>query len=431
MVYTREHSPEGWAATQNTLGLALMALGDRSVGAEGAGQLRDAVDAFREALKVHTREHFPQYWARTQSNLGLALRVLGERSGGSDGAQHLRDAVDAFREALKVYTRESLPQGWARTQYNLGDALRVLGVRSGGAEGAQHLRDALAGYGQALKVQTREHLPQDWATTQFRLGLALAVLGVRSGGPEGARQLQDAAAAFREALKVYTREHFPQDWAAAQAGLGLALAALGRLSTGETRRTNFAEAIGCYSWALAVVTRDSAPQAWRVMSRELHQVEVDLYLEGGEWEKAAEAGRKLAELGPGPAGQSRAVTAGLGTGDFEGSLKRADALLATEAVRKDPDAVAELQVARLLCLAALGRKPEAAKTAAALAEHVGKQPRAFRPTGPWIGLRNYVEKSGDGGVAASRGWLLACLNAARREGRDEVVQALRDLPALK
>jgi tetratricopeptide (TPR) repeat protein len=354
--------------------------------------------------------------------------VLGERSAGAEGAGHLQDALAAYGEALKVYTRERSPQDWAATQHNRGLALMALGERSAGAEGAGHLQDALAAYGEALKVYTRERSPQEWAAIQNNRGVALAQLGRRSAGAEGAGHLQDALAAYGEALKVRTREQFPKKWAMIQYNRGTALVALGGRSSGETRRKHFAEAAACYSRFLTVYSREPVAQD---VSRELHHVEVHLYLESGAWDKASVAGRSLAKLDPGPAAQARAVTAGLGTGDFAASLRRADSLLAAEAVRKDPEAVAELLVARLLCLAALGRKPEAARAAAALAEHVGKQPRAFRPTGPWVGLRNYVERSGDRNVAASRRWLLACLDAARKEGRDEVVQALRDLPALK
>jgi tetratricopeptide (TPR) repeat protein len=357
--------------------------------------------------------------------------ALGVRSGSAEGIKHLQDAVAASRQALQVHTRDHFPQDWARTQSNLGVALRVLGERSGGAEGIKHLQDAVAASRQALQVRTRDHSPQQWAMTQSNLGDALWALGKRSGGAEGAKHLENAMAAYRAALTVFTREHLPQYWARTQGSLGNALVTLGERSGDETRRKHFAEAVECYSRTLTIFSRESAPQDWQDVTQKLHRVEVDLYLEGGEWEKAAEAGRKLAELDRHPASQARSVTAGLGTGDSEGSLRRADALLATRAVRQDPDAVAELQVARIVCLAALGQKPKAAEAAAALAEHIGKQPPSYRPTGPWLGLRNYIEKSGDRNITARRKWLLGYLDAIQKESRDDVLKALRDLPELK
>ena len=56
----------------------------------------------------------------TQNNLGTALRALGERE---SGTARLEEAVAAYREALKERTRERVPLEWAGTQNNLGTAL--------------------------------------------------------------------------------------------------------------------------------------------------------------------------------------------------------------------------------------------------------------------------------------------------------------------
>ena len=68
--------PLDWAATQNNLGAALAALGNRESGTE---RLEQAVTAFTEALKERTRERVPLGWAMTQNNLDNALTILGER----------------------------------------------------------------------------------------------------------------------------------------------------------------------------------------------------------------------------------------------------------------------------------------------------------------------------------------------------------------
>ena len=62
--------------TQNNLGNALAALGNRESGTE---RLEQAVTAYTEALKERTRERVPLDWAATQNNLGVALTTLGER----------------------------------------------------------------------------------------------------------------------------------------------------------------------------------------------------------------------------------------------------------------------------------------------------------------------------------------------------------------
>jgi tetratricopeptide (TPR) repeat protein len=75
-----------------------MSLGERG---RGTAQLKEAVAAFREALKERTREHIN--WADTQNNLGLALVSLAERE---KGRARLKEGIAALREALKERTRD-------------------------------------------------------------------------------------------------------------------------------------------------------------------------------------------------------------------------------------------------------------------------------------------------------------------------------------
>ena len=60
------------------------------------------MEAYRQALTVRTRDDLPQDWAMTQNNLGLALWALGERLGGPEGLRRLSEAVEAYRQALTV-----------------------------------------------------------------------------------------------------------------------------------------------------------------------------------------------------------------------------------------------------------------------------------------------------------------------------------------
>ena len=77
----------------------------------------------------------PLEWATTQNNLGNALSALGERE---SGTARLEEAVAAYRAALEERTRERVPLDWAMTQNNLGNALssaRRAGERDGAAGG--------------------------------------------------------------------------------------------------------------------------------------------------------------------------------------------------------------------------------------------------------------------------------------------------------
>ena len=92
--------PLDWAQTQNNLGNALAALGERE---SGTVRLEEAVLAYRAALEERTRDRVPLQWAQTQTNLGAALETLGERE---SGTARLEEAVVAYRAALEEQTRD-------------------------------------------------------------------------------------------------------------------------------------------------------------------------------------------------------------------------------------------------------------------------------------------------------------------------------------
>ena len=141
--------------------------------------LLEAISVYREALRCMFREQMPLDWAQTQNNLGAALAALGERE---SGTARLEQAVAAYRAALEEFTRESVPLRWAATQTNLGTVLLRLGERE---SGTARLEQAVAAYLAALEERTRERTPLDWAQTQANLGTVLLRLG-RAGERHGA-----------------------------------------------------------------------------------------------------------------------------------------------------------------------------------------------------------------------------------------------------
>jgi tetratricopeptide (TPR) repeat protein len=96
--------PLDWATTQNNLGHALQALGERESGTE---RLEEAVSAYRSALEERRRDRVPLDWAATQNNLGKALRALGERE---TGTAHLQEALDAITMARDLYQEVGIDQ---------------------------------------------------------------------------------------------------------------------------------------------------------------------------------------------------------------------------------------------------------------------------------------------------------------------------------
>jgi tetratricopeptide (TPR) repeat protein len=128
------------------------------------------VAAFRAALDERTRARVPLEWATTQNNLGIALTALGERE---NGTARLEEAVAAFAAALEEYTPARAPLHWATAQNNLGVALQRLGETE---SDTSHLEKAIIAYRAALEERTRERAPLQWAATLNNLATVLATL---------------------------------------------------------------------------------------------------------------------------------------------------------------------------------------------------------------------------------------------------------------
>jgi tetratricopeptide (TPR) repeat protein len=240
-------SDDDRGATQNSLGIALKALGARE---GGTARLKEAVQAYRSALEKRARERAPLDWAWTQNNLGNALRMLGERE---SGTAQLEEAVEAYRAALEERRRETVPLAWAATQMNLGVALRVLGERESGTE---KLEQAIKADRASLEEFNRERAPLEWASAQMELGAALATLGGRN---TGTAKLEEAVKIFRAALEEHTRPRGPLEWATTQTNLGSALTALGERESGTAR---LEEAVAAFLAALEELTRERVPLQW-------------------------------------------------------------------------------------------------------------------------------------------------------------------------
>jgi tetratricopeptide (TPR) repeat protein len=72
--------PLHWATTQNNLGNALRALGERE---SGTGRLEEAIAALRAALEVFEAAQASHYMAVTQGNLARVESLIAERATGA------------------------------------------------------------------------------------------------------------------------------------------------------------------------------------------------------------------------------------------------------------------------------------------------------------------------------------------------------------
>ena len=114
--------------TQNNLGNALQALGERE---SGTARLEEAVAVYRAALEERPRGRVPLEWAETQNNLGIALMTLGERE---SGTARLEEAVVAYRRRWRNI-HASVPHSSGRERRTIL-ALCSKHLRTGERDGA-------------------------------------------------------------------------------------------------------------------------------------------------------------------------------------------------------------------------------------------------------------------------------------------------------
>ena len=213
--------------------------------AHAAGRFLDAAEHYAAAAE-RIKPLDPLDWARLKYNQGIALHERGQYD---PEPETLKNAINAYREALEERTRERVPLRWAMTQMNLGNALRALGVRE---SGTARLEEAATAFRHALEERTRERVPLQWATTQNNLGNTLKALGERESGTA---RLEEAVAAYRAALEEYTRDRVPLQWATTQNNLGIALKKIGERGDDDA----LLQAIACYRRALLEHREDNAP----------------------------------------------------------------------------------------------------------------------------------------------------------------------------
>jgi tetratricopeptide (TPR) repeat protein len=252
--------------------------------------LRRAVEAFEEAIKLYKPARHPVEHAQAQNGLGMSLVRLSETGGAwafcrSDQAEggeeegsgaNLKRSVLAFEEALKLYAAEGRDQEHAQTENNLGDAYILLS-KLDGPKAAEDLQKAIAAYKEALKFRTAAEHPEDYAETKNSLGRALISLAqVEEGVGEGEGEtemevreahLDEAISSFKAALEVRTTDDHPEERAETQTLLGQALVLESEpsVSGSDIRwsdREGLKMAIEAYEEALAVRTRESHPREY-------------------------------------------------------------------------------------------------------------------------------------------------------------------------
>lgn len=98
-------------------------LGRLGFNASDENKLREAIDAFHQALQEYTRERLPIRWASTQQNLGLNVLALSQFS--KDIAT-VEQSIQALRLALEVYEEAGAVHYAAGARASLAVAQTVL-----------------------------------------------------------------------------------------------------------------------------------------------------------------------------------------------------------------------------------------------------------------------------------------------------------------
>ena len=203
-------NPLLWAWLQNSLGLNLLQLGERSLVTQNPERM---LQAFRNSLTVRNRQQFPLDWALTQSNLGIALRVIGERE---QDPKKFIESVETLESALQE--QKNAPADRALTQRRLASTLWLLGIREndpGSSKKSRGCRERCS-----IRMDTYDSAPCFWAAAQWGLGNILQTLGQLEKGTE---RFDSAIESFKNAQKFFTRATNPRDWATLQNNIGNAL----------------------------------------------------------------------------------------------------------------------------------------------------------------------------------------------------------------
>ncbi len=293
-LYSAEARAQERSQTENNLGDAYLLLSRiEEKDEEAAKDLRRAVGAYEEALAFRTPGSHPEDYAETENSLGRARMALARLEEGEMREALLEKAVSSFKAALEVRTAEDHPQERAETQTLLGQALVLVSEPEvSGSEiqwaDRKGLDMAIEAYEEALAVRIPDSHPQEYAETKNLLGKALVILSGPASGPEDAANLRRAVEAFEEALEVRTPEASPQEYAEIQNNLGIAYRNLSKL---EDREENLERSILAYEEALRARSGGARRAGERRRGKEMASGEGGAEEEGAGEEMGGALGR--------------------------------------------------------------------------------------------------------------------------------------------
>jgi tetratricopeptide (TPR) repeat protein len=193
--------------------------------------------------------------AATQNSLGNILSALGQRTRDVDS---FTAAIACFNNALEIFSQETSPLEWAATQYNLATAMQALGRQE---SDAKLLNKAIDAYTNALLEWSRKETPEEWSSAMHQLGVTFHTYGTLL---KGNRTLQKSVVAFKNALAELNADEYALELAATHNNRA---AVLHNLGESEDNAERIEEAIRAYETALTVCMEQQLPFHLAVLCR--------------------------------------------------------------------------------------------------------------------------------------------------------------------
>ena len=262
---TQEEQPLAYAASQNNLGNAYLALAEENEEAEegedededeevdGQGFLencRRALEAYSNALRIYSREEFPRLYATAQNNLANVYLTQGQRE---DKVGNCMKAIRAAQEALSVFSLEDSPEDYAEAKGSLWLAYLTLADIEYRAENCALALEA---------CEDRLHSYRAWAVQPLQLAscckdlaiTAIMLADMEISAEAKAEDCKKAISAALEALQIYSVQSHPEEYAEAQILLWAAYSALAEV---QDCRENCQRAIQACQAAIRIYERIS------------------------------------------------------------------------------------------------------------------------------------------------------------------------------
>lgn len=172
---------------------------------EDRNSLDTAISAYQQAVAALDPLSGADLWAFCRHKMGRALFTRGVRSTGQAGEADLRQALDAFYDALQVYEDQAYRMGEVTLQIEIGEAGVELASRvESPAEQVEHYVVAIS----ACKAALASHLSGvekfEYARARWSIGRALLGFSAAKDGARKIKILEEATHFLEEAIADLT-----------------------------------------------------------------------------------------------------------------------------------------------------------------------------------------------------------------------------------